>query len=68
MDDEDADLRANLASLGPCAIADLKRVLDVPQTHRDALLRRDVVLGCACQARPLDTAVEFIRRMSDRGS
>ena len=28
MDDEDADLWANLASLGPGAIADLKRVLE----------------------------------------
>jgi hypothetical protein len=38
--DEDADLRANLASLGPAAIADLKRVLEAPQTYRDALLRQ----------------------------
>lgn len=40
MDDEDADLRANLASLGPGALADLKKVLEGPQTYRDALLRQ----------------------------
>jgi hypothetical protein len=40
MDDEDADLRTNLASLGPGALADLRRVLEAPQTSGDALLRQ----------------------------
>jgi hypothetical protein len=34
--DEDADLRANLASLIRGAIADLERVLEARQTYRDA--------------------------------
>jgi hypothetical protein len=29
-----------LAELGPGALADLKRVLEAPQTYRDALLRQ----------------------------
>lgn len=40
MDDEDAGLRANLVLLGPGAIADSERVLEAPQTYRDALLRK----------------------------
>jgi hypothetical protein len=38
--DEDADLREGLTELGPGALADLKRVLEAPQTYRDALLRQ----------------------------
>jgi hypothetical protein len=37
MEDEDADLRDDLATLGPGAIADLKRVLEAPQSYRDAI-------------------------------
>ena len=31
---------SGIASLGPGAVADLKRVLEAPQTYRDALLRQ----------------------------
>jgi hypothetical protein len=40
LEDKDADLRENLAALGPGALADLRRVLQRPQTYRDALLRQ----------------------------
>jgi hypothetical protein len=40
LDDEDADLREDLAALGPGALADLRRVFEGPQTYRDALLRQ----------------------------
>lgn len=40
MDDEDADLRANLVLLGPGALADLQRVLERTADLRDALLRQ----------------------------
>jgi hypothetical protein len=42
MEDEDAKLRDSLASLGPGAIADFRRVLEAPQTYRDALLRQSI--------------------------
>jgi hypothetical protein len=37
--DEDADLRASLAALGPAALRDLHDVLTWPEPSRDALLR-----------------------------
>jgi hypothetical protein len=36
--DEDADLRANLAALGPGALADLQRVLEGSGDYRHAVL------------------------------
>jgi hypothetical protein len=39
VENEDADLRANLASLGPGPLAERPRVLEGPQTYRDALAR-----------------------------
>jgi hypothetical protein len=40
MEDEDAELRDSLASLGPRALADFRRVLESFSTYRDALLRQ----------------------------
>jgi hypothetical protein len=37
--DEDANLRANLAALGPAALRDLEDVLTWSQTDRDAFLQ-----------------------------
>jgi hypothetical protein len=42
MIDEDADLRSNLAALGPGALRELWSVLNGPQGHRDELLRQMV--------------------------
>jgi hypothetical protein len=39
MFDEDADIRAGLAALGPGAVAELRRVLEGPATYRDAILK-----------------------------
>jgi hypothetical protein len=40
MDDEDANLGENLATLGSDAPADLRRVLEAPQSYHDALFRQ----------------------------
>jgi hypothetical protein len=37
--DEDADIRAGLAALGPGALADLRRVLEGPSTYRNEILK-----------------------------
>jgi hypothetical protein len=37
--DEDADIRTGLAALGPGAVADLRRVLEGPSTHRNGILK-----------------------------
>ena len=39
MIDEDADIRSNLAPLGPAALRELQDVLTWPGSRRDALLR-----------------------------
>jgi hypothetical protein len=36
---EDADIRAGLSSLGPTALADLRRVLEAPASYRGAVVR-----------------------------
>ena len=37
--DEDADIRAHLAVLGPAALAELRRILEAPSTRRTEILR-----------------------------
>jgi hypothetical protein len=37
--DEDADIRSNLAALGPTALSELQDVLTWPQPRRDEFLR-----------------------------
>ena len=37
--DEDADVRINLAALGPAALAELRRILEAPSTNRTEILR-----------------------------
>jgi hypothetical protein len=37
--DEDADLRATLAELGPAALEDLRGILEEPESYRDATMR-----------------------------
>jgi hypothetical protein len=39
LNEEDADLRSGLASLGPAALRELREVLTWPEPWRDALLR-----------------------------
>lgn len=38
--DEDADVRINLAALGPAALAELRRILEAPSTNRTEILGR----------------------------
>ena len=56
--DEDADLRAHLAALGPDAIAELKRVLEAPSDYRTAVLR-------ALTARPAWADLATLIAMAD---
>ncbi|HEX5937365.1 MAG TPA: hypothetical protein VFZ75_06730 [Actinomycetota bacterium] len=38
--DEDAEVRAHLAVLGPAALAELRRILEAPSTDRTEILRK----------------------------
>jgi hypothetical protein len=50
--DEDADLRANLASLGSGALADLRKVLEGPEALPRRLLRQFMSRGSVTERRP----------------
>lgn len=56
--DEDADIRSHLAALGPLALAELRRILDVPSTHRNEILR-------ALTAQPVSADLATLIAMAD---
>jgi hypothetical protein len=56
--DEDADIRASLAALGPGALADLRRVLEGPSTYRNEILK-------AFMARPSSGDLATLIAMAD---
>jgi hypothetical protein len=58
IDDEDADLRADLAALGPGALAELRRVLQGSPDYRDSVL-------VALIARPEHTDLAALIAMAD---
>jgi hypothetical protein len=64
MIDEDADLRSNLAALGPGALGELETVLKAPQTDRDEMLHQMVArpdLGDLAQLIAMADADEVVR-------
>jgi hypothetical protein len=58
IDDEDADLRADLAALGAGALADLQRILEGPAVHR-----REILI--ALMARPTYADLATLIAMAD---
>ncbi len=56
--DEDADIRSHLATLGPAALAELRRVLERTSTYRTAVLR-------AQKARPAAGDLATLIAMAD---
>ncbi len=56
--DEDADVRTHLAALGPAALAELRRILEAPESHRTAVLR-------ALTARPASADLATLIAMAD---
>ena len=52
--DEDADIRSNLAALGPAALSDLRRIPEAPTADRNAVLRG---LTARARVRDLDTLI-----------
>jgi hypothetical protein len=56
--DEDAEVRSHLAAIGPAALADLRRVLEAPESYRSAVLR-------ALIARPASADLATLIAMAD---
>lgn len=73
--DEDADLRRNLAALGPDALRELRPILEAPAPYRDAVSRALVARPAASELATLAMAdtdeivrLRLLRALRDLGA